>query len=262
VEDEKEQIENMRAWWSDNGNYVIAGVVLGAALLFGLNYYSTNKANAEIAASALYDTLADHVAEGRLDAAEETIAELNAAHADSAYAHQAKLAMARLYMDSNRDEDAANLLRELEGDSESAFASLARLRLAKILQYQEKHDDVLALLEGQEGSGFTARYAEARGDALTNLDRFDEARAEYLVALADNGQTVDATFLQLKILDLPVPETNDVADDALPGLDSAADTAESELPGVDDAAQVADSEPEAGDPADTGVADASEPETP
>ncbi len=224
----------MRAWWSDYGNYVIAGIVLGAGLLFGWNHYNTSKANAEVAASALYDTLADHVAEGRLDQAAATMTELDTGYVDSSYAEQGKLAMARLYMDSNRDEDAANSLRELV-DSGSVFAPIARLRLAKILQYQEKYDDVLTLLEAEEGKGFTARYAEARGDALASLERFDDARAEYLVALADNGQTVDTTFLQLKLLDLPVPETEDVADSALPGLQDAADT---------------------------GVAEASEPETP
>ncbi len=227
----------MRAWWSDYGTYVVAGVVLGAGLLFGLNYYNTSKANAEAEASALYDTLAGHVAEGRLDDAEATIADLNATFADTAYAQQAKLAMARLYMDSNRDADAANVLRELV-DSASVFAPVARLRLAKILQYQEKYDDVLALLDGQDGNGFKARYAEARGDALSSLERYDDARAEYLTALADNGQTVDTTFLQLKLLDLPVPEPE------------AADIADTDFP------------EDLGETPDAGVADASETETP
>ena len=234
VDDEKEQLESLRTWWSEYGTYVIVGIVIGAAGLFGWNYYNTSKANAEIAASALYDTLANYVAEGRLEQAEATAGELDAAFADSAYAEQGKLAMARLYMDSNRDEDAANVLRELiDSGTGSPFAHIARLRLAKILQYQEKYDDVLALLEGQDNSGFTARYADARGDALASLERYDEAREEYLVALADNGQTVDTTFLQLKLLDLPIPqpETADVAEDALPGLQDA------EEPGVADAGE-------------------------
>ena len=33
---EKEQIEKMQTWWSDYGLYVIGGVVLGAAILFGI----------------------------------------------------------------------------------------------------------------------------------------------------------------------------------------------------------------------------------
>lgn len=236
---EKEQIENFRAWWADYGNVIIIGVVLGIAGLFGLNYYSTSKANAEIAASELYDELAGYVADGKVDEAERVSGELDAGHPDSYYAMQAKLAMARGYMDSNRDEDAANVLRPLvNAGGDAPFAGVARLRLAKILQYQEKYDEVLALLEGQEDTGFTARYAEARGDAHFGLGQFDEARAEYLVALADNGQTVDMTFLQLKLLDLPVPEP-EVAD-------------------VADVLEAVDGE----ETAEAGLAEANEPETP
>ncbi len=203
--EEKEQIEELRAWWSEYGNYVVGGVVIGALALFGWQYQRGATAGSEIAASTVYDTLADHVADGDVDAAERTLAELAAEHAGSSYLTQARLAVARVYMDNNRDEDAANVLRAAmaEADSE-AMAAVARMRLAKILQYQEKFDEVLALLDGQDNMGFTARFAEARGDALTALERYDEARAAYTLALADNGQTTDVTFIQLKLLDLPL----------------------------------------------------------
>ena len=236
---EKEQIENFRTWWNDYGNVVILGVVLGIAGLFGLNYYSTSKANAEIQASELYDELTGYVAEGDVEDAERVTGELESGFPESYYTGQAKLAMARAYMDSNRDEDAAEMLRQLvNAGGDAPFAGVARLRLAKVLQYQEKYEDVLALLDGQGDTGFTARYAEARGDAHVGLGQFDEARAEYLVAIADNGQTVDMTFLQLKILDLPVPE-----------------------PEVAEATDVLDAV-DGEESAEAGLAEASEPETP
>ncbi len=52
---EKEQIEQMRAWWSDYGNYVLSGVALGAIILFGINYVQTSRLEASYAASTLYD---------------------------------------------------------------------------------------------------------------------------------------------------------------------------------------------------------------
>lgn len=215
VEDlsEKEQIESIRAWWSEYGNFVIAGVVVGGLLLFGWNYYKTSTANKEIAASMLYDELADAVAEGRVDEAERVSAELDAAYPGTAYASQADLAMARLYMDNNRDADAAGVLRELaESGTSPEFGAIARLRLAKVLQYQEKYEEVLELLDLDDTPGFTARYAAARGDALVALERYAEAREQYLIALADNGQTTDTTFLQLKLLDLPVTQAAASAD--------------------------------------------------
>ncbi len=244
----------MRAWWDEYGNYVIAGVVIGVVLLFGWNYYKTSKANAEIEASQLYDQLANHVAGARVAEAESALGALESGYPESAYAAQGKLAMARLYMDNNRDADAADVLRELVDANDSPlFAAVARLRLAKILHYQEKYDEVLTLLDLEENPGFTARYAEARGDALAALERYDEARDQYLLALADNGQTVDMNFLRLKILDLPTPEATDVVPEATGG-DIGSDLPDTDAPTSD--AMDADS-PDA-EASETGTADAAD----
>ena len=129
---EKEQIERMRTWWSEYGAYVIGGIVLGAAILFGFNYYQSSQVQAEVAASMLYDDLTEHVVGGDLEAAEATARELTGQYAGSSYAAQSHLAMARLYMDKNRDLDAAASLRGLlDMDGYEPFKSIARLRLAR-----------------------------------------------------------------------------------------------------------------------------------
>lgn len=245
--EEKEQIEELRAWWSEYGNYVVGGIVIGALVLFGWQYQRGATATTEIAASTVYDALTDHVAAGQLEQAERAVAELAAEHSDSAYLAQARLALARVYMDNNRDEDAANALRAAIAETDSgAMAAVAKMRLAKILHYQDKYEEVLALLDGQDNTGFTARFAEARGDALAALERYDEARAAYTLALADNGQTTDLTFLQLKLLDLPVAvaDTDPLPADGVeaPATEEGTETAddagpEPETPGDDEAAE-------------------------
>ncbi len=194
----------MRAWWSDYGWYVIGGVVLGAAILFGINYYQTQKVNAEIAASALYDELTEQVTGGDLDAAETIAASLDSEYGNSSYAAQSKLAIARLYMDKNRDEDAAQALNVLLAmNGYEHLKHVARVRLAKVLLYQGKPEEVLSLLEGQDNAAFAARYAAERGDAYVALERYDEARASYQAALGEAQPTVDQGLIQLKLMDLP-----------------------------------------------------------
>ena len=61
LQSEKEQIEEMRAWWAEYGRYVIAGVVIAVGGLFGYNQYESSKLNAEVEASMLFETLAEHV---------------------------------------------------------------------------------------------------------------------------------------------------------------------------------------------------------
>lgn len=219
----------MRQWWSDYGTSIIVGVVVTVLGLLGYNYYQGQQRDAQLAASALYDELTNHVVDGRLDDAEAIVAELSGNYADTPYLPQARLAVARLYMDQNRDEDAANALRALiDSDAHDAFRHVARVRLAKVLMYQNKAAEVVDLLAAYQGEGaFQARYAEALGDAYVALENFDAAREAYQLALSEPGQiaTVDQPLVQLKLLDLPAADESDADDTAAENEDDADDGA-------------------------------------
>ncbi len=264
---EKEQIEQLRTWWSDYGNYVLAGIVMGALSLFGYNYFGDSRREAAYAASDLYDQLTEFVADGELDAAESVSDTILNEHSGSAYAAQARLAMARLYMDTNRDADAAAMLNELLGSSANdEYKKVARLRLAKLRLYQDQPAEALALLgeAGASEGAFAARYDEVRGDALVALGRLDEAREAYRRALSESGRdtTVNQEFVQLKLLDLPVqevPAANEPATD-FPG--ERATAREAAAPDHDEPdPQPGAVEQPAADPPDADPSAADEPDT-
>jgi len=223
---EKEQIEQIRSWWSEYGGYVIIGVAAGALLLFGFNYYQNSKLEAQLEASALYETLTNHVADGNLDGAEIVTDQLATSYAKTTYAAQSKLAMARLYMDRNRDQDAADALGELlDGAASKELKAVARVRLARILLYQDKPEEVVDLLEGQDNPAFAATYGEVLGDAYVALGRIADAQAAYQQVLMDplSQGTVDQQLVQWKALDLPKVEAEDSP--AEPGAEPATDDA-------------------------------------
>jgi predicted negative regulator of RcsB-dependent stress response len=210
---EKEQIEVLRQWWRDNGLYIVAGVILGLALLGGWRWWHSQQRAEAGAASALYESLVAEVADLKVEAAEAKAAEMQSAYGDTVYARQTRLAMAKLYMDLGRDQDAARELAALvSDDGRDELQMIGRLRLARILLYQEKPEEAVDLLQGYGDTAFAARYAEAQGDAWTALGRYEEARQAYTLALAENPQarTVDATLVRMKINDLP-PPTEDAA---------------------------------------------------
>jgi predicted negative regulator of RcsB-dependent stress response len=235
---EQEQVEAIRGWWRENGRYIISGLVIGAGLLFGWNYWQNQQEQKALEASALYESLAEDVAQTRLEPAQAKAAEILDNYASTPYAPQARLAMARLYMDMGRDRDAAEALRPLVeegGDSEAAM--IARLRLGKLLLYQDKPEEVVELLQGYDDTAFGARYSETLGDALAALDRNDEAVEAYAAALAGNPDlpTVDTTLIQMKINNLRVAPAAE--ETALP--EAAGDTeggAEAVLEPAEDAA--------------------------
>ena len=227
LQSEKEQLEEIRAWWADYGRYVIAGVVIAVALMVGFNQYKSNKLTAELEASALFESLAGHVFEGDLDDAELVADELANNYANTSYAAQSRLAMARLYMDKNRDQDAADVLRELlEMRGNGALRHVGRLRLARILLYQDKPQEVVDLLVGQDNKAFAGLYAEALGDAFAALGQVEAAGESYRIALADTSQTVNRGLVQMKLIDLPdeqpdVPEAGGAEPEAsAPGPDA------------------------------------------
>jgi predicted negative regulator of RcsB-dependent stress response len=203
---EKEQIDQIRSWWSEYGAYVIGGIVIGAGLLFGINQYQAKQLAAQHAASSAYEALLIQIVDGDLDAAETTSVEIASAYADTTYVGQAGLAMARLYMDKNRDQDAADALeRVVNGNADDELKHVARLRLARIYLYQDRPQDAVDLVASEENSAFAAAYGEILGDAYTALGRIAEAQDAYQKVLLDplSEGTVDQQLVQWKSLDLP-----------------------------------------------------------
>ena len=212
---EKEQIEQLRSWWSEYGGYVIGGLGLGIALLAGLNYYTSSKLDAQLEASVLYESLTGHVVSGSLEAAEAVADELGTGYAGTSYAPQAQLAMARMYMDKNRDQDAADALSGIiASDAAEEIKLVARARLARVLLYQNKAQEVVDMLEGQQSEAFGPAYQELLGDAYYALGRVEDAQAAYQSVMLDplSREVVDQQLVQWKALDLPEAS---VADDVV-----------------------------------------------
>jgi len=206
LKSEKEQLEEIRAWWSEYYLVVIAGIVIAVGGLLGFNYYQGKTRATQLAASELFEVLAGHVGDGDLDAAEAVASDLASDYASTAYAAQSRLAMARLYMDKNRDQDAVDMLNELLAmPGHDELKSVARLRLARVLLYEEKPQEVLDLLANVDDPAFTGLYDEVRGDAYTALGDYASAGDAYRRAMADpsSNNVIDRPLIEMKINDLP-----------------------------------------------------------
>lgn len=229
---EKEQIEQLRSWWSEYGNYVIGGIVIGAGLLFGVNQYQANKLQSQFDASTAYEALVEYVVDGDLENAEIKADEIRTQYSDTTYIGQAGLAMARLYMDQNRDQDAADaLLAVVNGNSRDELKHVARLRLARVYLYQDKAEEVVALLADLDKGAFAAAYGEVLGDAYTALNRIAEAQDEYQKVLMDplSRGTVDPQLVQWKALDLPEIQVEAPAGSAEPELVAPVESSDTDV---------------------------------
>ena len=222
LQSEKEQIEEMRAWWAEYGKFIIAGIVIAIAGLIGVNQYNAAQLTTQLEASERYEALVEHIVNGDLDGAEFVADDLVANFADTPYAAQSKLALARLYMDQNRDQDAAESLQQLLAmKADENLQNIGRLRLASILLYQEKPQEVVDLLKEFDAPAFSALANETLGDAYAALGDSKNAADAYNRALTDPSPTptIDNALVQMKLIDLPEVAVADASQ-----VDAAAET--------------------------------------
>lgn len=197
---EKEQIEQIRQWWSDYGWYVLGGAAIALLGLFGYQRYQASQDASAEAASALYRELEGAVADDDVSDAERVLATLQAEYAGSPYANNGALMLARMVLVSDTDRAVEALRGVLDSANDTETAMIARLRLARVLSWREQHAEALELLAVDDAGPFAARISDIRGDILLAGNDEDGARAAYTAALILPGSdSIDRTFVQMKL---------------------------------------------------------------
>lgn len=204
VLDEHEQGELVRKWVHENWLSIVIGIGLGLVLLFGWQQWRTHRANRNMDAAVLFDTLGTDIDKKDYDAAKALAAKLKSDYANTPYAVLAAV----------READIATQ----RGDAESAYASLSwasdhagidalkatvGVDLARVQIARGKAQEALDLIDKLPKGGFDAAAAELRGDALAALGRKDDARKAYAEALTKlEPGAPNRDFVEMKRSDL------------------------------------------------------------
>ncbi len=215
---EKEQIQQIRKWWSENGPYIIAGLVIGVLGLVGWNYWQDYRSTRAQNASIEYEALAVAVESGDQNAANVALATLKTEYSMTPYLPQARLMMARLAVEQGDAEEATTQLRAAVAETDDAeLAQVARIRLARVLLSSGDTDGALAALDLAAAGVFAARFHELRGDIFGARGDTEAARESYGEALAAGGNgLVNPRSVQMKLDALPAAEVEE-APDAIQG---------------------------------------------
>lgn len=201
---EKEQWEVVKTWIRENGLWIVAGIAVGGAAIGGWQWRNAHidKVNGE--ASTKYEELMKAFGHNDETGAQALMGQLEHDYSSTPYVDQAKLAFARVYVDTNRLDKAAEALQSVtQHTKDPQLALVARARLARVQIAEQKPDDALATLNGVDPGSFAPQFHEVRGDAL--LAKGDKAGAltEYRAARSsDLGGGGGVSLLDLKISDL------------------------------------------------------------
>jgi predicted negative regulator of RcsB-dependent stress response len=204
---EQEQWEYVRNWVRQNGVWLLAGVVLASAGLWGWRSWQAHREAMLLEAAAQYQQVLMAMGRNDLPAVIAAADKLAAAHPHTGYADQAQLAAARMQVEGNQLAGALTRLQQIGSTTRDEELKLVvRLRIARLQIEQNRIDDALATLNAVQPGAFAGRYAEVRGDALLAkgdksgaLKAYREAQASQAAQSAQAGNAGGGDLLTLKI---------------------------------------------------------------
>lgn len=198
---DQQRADQIRDWLGVNGWYLLAGVVLGLAGLFGFRAYQSHGQQQAEKASAAYEELLATVRAGRGTRAAELMQQLAADYKSTPYVDLGRLLMARMSIDEGKPDAAIDYLRQVaDGARSREMGDVARLRLGRLLIQEEKYEEALKALVPPRNSALAARYHEVRGDAYSVMGKNTEAASEYQAALGqEDVGVIDPLFVQAKL---------------------------------------------------------------
>jgi len=192
--EEQEQVAELKAWWTQHGNRILAVVIAVAVAVVGWQGWRWYEHGQAAQASVLYDTLSKAAQAGDAKALRDAAGTLVESYPRTLYASMGALLAAKFYFERNDLKNAkAQLQWVIEHSPAEDFRDLARLRLAAVLVDEKAYDEALKLLDAPHAPAYDAQYAALKGDVLVAKNQLTEARAAYQAAL-EKAERRDSPF--------------------------------------------------------------------
>jgi predicted negative regulator of RcsB-dependent stress response len=206
---EREQAEQLRSWLRVNWIWLVTGVALALGGYYGWRWWQSRQATRSIEAGTQFAAMLDALGSGQQEEGLRMAGEVTGKYADTPYADQATLVLARLDIDAGNFAAAETKLAAVATDSKDPeLRTVARLRLVRVQLAQGRYDDALASLEAVAAPSLDARVLELRGDVMfargdrqAALNLWRKAQAAVATDPEAGGQ-VDTELLRLKIDEL------------------------------------------------------------
>ena len=202
---EEEQVQAIKQWWKENAVSLIAGVVIGLAVLGGYRFWTDMKHNQAQQASVLYSKVLAS------DNDKANIVEtLKSDYSGTPYAALAVLLIAKDHVNANEPEKAVTQLKwVVENNHDEGVQHIAQQRLARLYVSQNNLEAAEALIKGIKVSGFSASYNEIRGDINLAKKLSVQAKENYRLALAALTQGDKRyAIIKMKLDDLAQAKTD------------------------------------------------------
>lgn len=206
---EREQAEQLRQWLRENWIWLVAGVALTLGSYYGYRWWESRIASRSLEAGQRFAAMLDAIGAGKKDEGLKIADEVTGQYADTPYADQAALVLARLDVDAGNLAGAESRLAKVAAESKDPdLRVVARLRVARVQLAAGRYDDALASLDAVAVPAVDPRVLELKGDVklaqgekAAALDFWRKAESA-VKADPSGGAQVDMELLALKIDEL------------------------------------------------------------
>jgi predicted negative regulator of RcsB-dependent stress response len=190
--DEQEQLDQIKHFWGTWGNlisWVLIAVLGSYAAWNGYQYWERSQA---AKAAALYDEVERAVTSGDLARVERSLADMKDKFGRTQFALQSALLAAKTLQAQGKPDAARETLTwVVTGAKDPAYRDIARLRLAALQLEAKAYDDALKLLLSEFTPEMSGLAADLRGDVLQAKGQSAEAASAYQQAWSKLADTPD-----------------------------------------------------------------------
>lgn len=206
-EHEKEQIDEIRKWWRQNGTAIVVGAVVGIGALVGWQLWTQYQRDIAESASAEFMLLMTELDRGDGAAVQARGEHIVTQLGGTAYADLAALALAKTaYGSGDVAQAKAQLQRVIDSAKLPEIGYVARLRLARLLLDEQQYDAALGIVQIAAPDPYASFYEELKGDVYVARGETALAKTAYTKAQTLADPDMPRQQLQLKLDDLGAAE--------------------------------------------------------
>lgn len=182
--EEQEKIDELKAWWKQNGSTVLLGIAVFVAILGGMQGWRYYQKSQQQQAAQVYEAVQNGVRAKDKTRVRDAAGQLIEKYPGTPYATRAALIVAGINYELGDAKSAkAQLQWVIEHAKEDGARDMARLRLAGLLLDDKSYAEAMKLLEAQHQKSFDGLFADLKGDVLAAQGKVADARTAYQTAL-------------------------------------------------------------------------------
>lgn len=203
---EEEQIERIKKWWKQYGNYILTVVIILLLAFTGWRWWQQRHNKILSEASTSYEYMLSSVANNDPTGATAQANSIISNYGDTSYAGLARMMLARQAVYAKDYKKAiAQLQAVVKEGNDPVIKQIARIRAARLLLVEKQDKAALALLQTVDAPSFKPLIAEVKGDIYFAMGNKQQARQAYALALAKlPSGGLSRPLLEMKLNDLAV----------------------------------------------------------